>query len=93
MIRTGIYRSGKVYYRVPLTNHLSGGNWDKGFSGTKQSGGNIIVYEVENRLDIWPMGNQEVEFELKEEKALVKKLGKIYDSVDADRLIEPFNLI
>jgi len=93
MIRTGIYRGGNVYYRVPLTKHLSGGNWDKGFSGVKRSGGNVVVYEVLNRLDMWPSGNQEVEFEIKEDKAIVKKLGKIYDSVEADKLTNPFKVI
>ena len=93
MIRTGIYRGGKVYYREPIVHALTGGNWNKGWSGTKSFGGDVVTYDVENRLDIWPDGNQEVSFELREGKAIVKTLGKIYNPEEADRLIQPSKLI
>lgn len=93
MIRTGIYRGGKVYYREPRVHALTGGNWEKGWSGTKSFGGNVVTYDVDNRLDMWPSGNQEVEFEIINEKAVVRKLGKTYESNEADRLLSPTKLI
>jgi hypothetical protein len=49
---------------------------------------NVEVYEVANRLDLWPSGNQEVEFVLKGGKAIVRLLGRIYSHDEADRVIK-----
>jgi len=72
MIKTGIYRSGKIYHSTTSS---------------------VKIYEVLNRLDMWPSGNQEVEFEIKGDKAIVKKLGKVYDPMEADKLINPLKVI
>lgn len=48
--------------------------------------GNIEKYDVFNTLDWWPSSNQEVTFEVKNGKALIVGLGKMYDQETADLL-------
>lgn len=71
MNKTGIYRGGKVYYR---------------WTGTKSFGGDLEKYDVINVLDWWPSSNQEVDFEIISGKAMIRRLGKIYDQETADIL-------
>jgi hypothetical protein len=85
----GIYRNGKIYYHTPIVNALTGGSWEKGWSGTKKFGGLEIV-EVVNINDWWTSFNQEVEFELVESKAVIKRLGDIIPHEKADMLCRSF---
>lgn len=86
MNKRGIYRGGKVYYRQPVVIGLTGGNWEKGWSGTKSFGGNLEKYDVINTIDWWPCSNQEVEFEIINGRAMIRGLGKMYDQDTADIL-------
>ena len=49
---------------------------------------NVEIYEVATRLDLWPAGNQEVEFEIKNGQAIVKFLGRIYSHEEADKIVK-----
>lgn len=50
----------------------------------------LEVYEVSNRLDLWPSGNQEVEYEVKNGQALVKFLGRMVPDDEASRIVNSF---
>lgn len=86
MNKKGIYRGGKVYYRQPMVHALSGGNWETGFTGVKSFGGDLEKYDVINNIDWWPNANQEVEFEIINNRAMIRGLGKTYDQETADIL-------
>lgn len=88
-MKKGIYRNGKIYYHTPIVNALTGGSWEKGWSGTKSFGGLQIV-DVINVNDWWTSFNQEVEFELVDGKVSIKRLGEIIPSEEADRLCRAF---
>jgi hypothetical protein len=89
MVKKGVYRDNKVHIHEPIVHALTGGDWEKGWAGTKSFGG-YKVYDVERTMDWWPNANQEVEFELVNGKAIIKSLGKILKSEDADKYIGSF---
>jgi|LakMenE18May11ns_1017448.scaffolds.fasta_scaffold9958390_3 hypothetical protein len=49
-----------------------------------------VVHDVERTLDWWPNANQEVEFELLNGKAIIKSLGRMLKSEDADKYCRDF---
>jgi len=74
-MKKGIFFNQKVYYRTPKFNVLSGGNWKKGWSGTKTIGG-LQELEPINLHEWWAQSCQEVMFEIVDGKAFIKQLGK-----------------
>ena len=86
----GVYLGdGRVLYRQPIVNALYGGNWDKGWSGTKRMGGNVVELEVLNRLDWWPSPRQEVYFEYKgDNSVMITKLGSTITEEEFDSYYE-----
>ena len=83
----GVYLGeGKVVYRQPIVTALTGGNWEKGWSGTKRMGGDVVELKVLNRLDWWPAPLQEVYFDHKGNgEIMITKLGKKLSTEEYDR--------
>jgi len=89
MVKKGIYRGGKVHTHEHIVHALTGGSWEKGWSGIKSFGG-YTVYEVQRTMDWWPNDNQEVNFELENGRAYIKSLGKILEPDEADHYCRSF---
>lgn len=88
-MKKGVYRGGRIHTHERIVHALTGGSWEKGWSGTKSFGG-YVVYDVERTMDWWPTDNQEVNFEIEDGKVYIKSLGKILKPDDADRYCRSF---
>lgn len=88
MLKKGIYRQGKIHTHEPVVHALTGGSWEKGWSGTKSFGG-YTTYDYDINLDNrwWVVSNQEVRFTIENNKIDIKSLGKVLSPEDADKYI------
>ena len=91
MLKKGIYRQGKIHTHEPQVHALTGGIWEKGWSGTKSFGGYTTYdYDIDVNMNWWVVSNQEITFTIEGSKINIKSLGKILSPEDADTYCKGF---